>query len=125
MGHYIFFNLGLILFRSSLQKNKTIRSHDRRLLRSVFVIVVVFLVMWSPYSVIFIFDRYATWPRTLYVVSILMAHLNSSINSIIYGATNKNFREAYSRILCAAFTCGLRRSSKEESKKDTSTSKSK
>ncbi|XP_071491133.1 melatonin receptor type 1B-B-like [Diadema antillarum] len=94
---------------ASATKQESIRNSDLRLLRSVLTIVIVFLIMWSPYAVIVVFDFKATWPRTVYVVALVMAHMNSCINSIIYGATNRNFRQAYARLICAVFTCGLRR----------------
>ncbi|XP_063967503.1 melatonin receptor type 1B-B-like [Lytechinus pictus] len=89
--------------------NQAIRNNDLRLLRSVLTIVVVFFIMWTPYATIVVFDRYATWSRTPHVIAVVMAHMNSCINSIIYGATNKNFRQAYGRLLVTLFTCGRRR----------------
>ena len=94
-------------------KDPVIDASDMRLLKSILTILAVFLLMWSPYAIIVVFDKNATWSRGLYVVAVVMAHLNSSINSIVYAATNKNFREGYWHLLsiffCSCFRIPRRR----------------
>ena len=97
-------------------KNPVIDASDMRLLKSILTILAVFLFMWSPYAIIVVFDKNATWSRGLYVVAVVMAHLNSSINSIVYAATNKNFREGYWHLLSIFFCsfCKIQRRRKED-----------
>ncbi|PIK48217.1 putative melatonin receptor type 1C [Apostichopus japonicus] len=78
---------------------KGIKDSDRRLLRSIMIIMVVFFTMWSPYSVVVFFDYQGQWPRALYVFTVVLAHLNSCVNSILYAATNKMFRKGYAQFL--------------------------
>ncbi len=87
------------------EKTRGIDSADLRLLKSILTILVVFLIMWSPYAIIVVFDKNATWSRGLYVIAVILAHLNSSINSVLYAATNKNFREGYWHLLSLACYC--------------------
>ena len=99
----------------SPKKNKltSIDPADIRLLKSILTILIVFLMMWSPYAIIVVFDKNATWSRSLYVVAVVLAHLNSSANSVLYAATNKNFREGYAHLLslffCSALFCCRRK----------------
>ena len=76
-----------------------ISNTDLSLLRSTFTIFVLFFVMWAPYTLIVLCDAAHAWPNEVYVVAGFFAHTNSSINSIMYAVTNKNFREGYMRIL--------------------------
>ena len=76
-----------------------ISNTDISLLRSTFTIFVLFFVMWSPYTLIVLCDPPHVWPSEVYVIAGFFAHTNSSINSILYAVTNKNFREGYMKIL--------------------------
>ncbi len=46
----------------------------------------------TPYAFIVVLDRHDTYPQELHIFSILIAHTNSSLNSVLYGLTNKHFR---------------------------------
>ncbi len=81
---------------------KPIYLSEMRIVRSTFTIWCVFLIMWSPYAYIIMFDRDYAWSDIIYTVALICAHSNSSINCILYILTNKHFRDAYQRIL----TCG-------------------
>ncbi|KAJ8020288.1 Melatonin receptor type 1B [Holothuria leucospilota] len=76
-----------------------IKDADRKLLRSVMTIMVVFFTMWAPYSAVVFLDFQGAWPRALYVFTVVLAHLNSCINSILYAATNRLFRQGYRRVV--------------------------
>ena len=86
------------------------QSQSVRLARSLFIIFVVFAVCWTPYAFIVVLDYKDTWPREWHIFSILIAHTNSSLNSVLYGVTNNKFREAYKRLL-AIVTCRGNRNS--------------
>ncbi|XP_074651543.1 melatonin receptor type 1B-B-like [Tubulanus polymorphus] len=75
------------------------RNESIRLARTLFVIFIVFVTCWMPYAVIVSADRYDTWRREIHIFSILLAHSNSSLNCIIYGATNRQFRVGYVKFL--------------------------
>ena len=71
---------------------KRIRTTDVRLLRSVSSTWVAFIIMWTPFVIVVLVDP-GDWSGSLFAAAIKLAHCNNSINSIIYGATNPNFRE--------------------------------
>ncbi|XP_072032965.1 melatonin receptor type 1B-B-like [Amphiura filiformis] len=89
-----------------------IKTTDMRLLRSILIIVVMFVLLWAPYALILLFDTALTWPRSVLILAVCMAHVSSSVNSIIYAATNKNFREGYIHLIkvcvCYFKICGNR-----------------
>ncbi|XP_078573019.1 melatonin receptor type 1B-B-like [Branchiostoma floridae x Branchiostoma japonicum] len=68
---------------------------DIRLLKTLLVIFISFALCWTPYGVIFLVDSKGQWPKPVYVMAIILAHLNSSMNSVIYGVMNRSFRQAY------------------------------
>lgn len=74
------------------------RQESMRLARTLFIIFAVFAACWTPYAIIVVADRYDTYPMEIHIFSILMAHTNSSLNSILYGLTNIQFRLAYLQI---------------------------
>lgn len=45
------------------------------------------------------------YPYEIYVLAIILAHANSSMNSILYGVTNTQFRMGY-KLLLSKLTCG-------------------
>ena len=83
-------------------RNKGIKDvgiNEFRLIRSTVTIWALFLIMWTPYAFILLFDTGYEWDIGVYLFSIITAHFNSSVNSILYAITNQYFRESYWRLL--------------------------
>ncbi|ELT94145.1 hypothetical protein CAPTEDRAFT_64190, partial [Capitella teleta] len=66
-----------------------------KLAKTLFLIFLVFCVCWAPYALVCLIDRYDRISKDVYTVAILMAHSSSTLNSILYCATNKRFRDGY------------------------------
>lgn len=81
------------------------RQENIRMVRTFFIVVVCFLLCWTPYDLLILVDRNDSAPKLLYVILLAIGHSNSSLNSILYGATNKRFRKGYKQFLCMVF-CG-------------------
>nr|XP_054767428.1 melatonin receptor type 1B-B-like [Lytechinus pictus] len=79
------------------------RPADLRLARSVLAIVIIYLLMWSPYSLTVLIDHRVVYDRKLYILSYTLAHTNSSFNCVIYGATNQQFRRGYMHFIRLVF----------------------
>lgn len=84
---------------NSKDKSKKAKTDEVRLARTFFIVFVSFLVCWTPYDLTLFFDRSDTWPSWLYVMFMQVGHFNSSLNSILYGFTNRHFREGYKEFL--------------------------
>ncbi|XP_071476522.1 melatonin receptor type 1B-B-like [Diadema antillarum] len=86
---------------------------DRRLMVTVFIIFLVFLTCWTPYAVVVLTDVHNVYPKELYVGAVILAHLNSSLNSILYGISNRRYRHGYKKLLfldrvrCCRTTVGI------------------
>ena len=88
--------------------SNTIRLTDLRLLRSVLIIWITCTLLWLPYLTVMLFDQRGRWGRTTHVIVYVLAHSSASTNSLIYPATNKNFRDAYIyqlKLLCCFWIC--------------------
>ncbi|XP_072179354.1 melatonin receptor type 1A-like [Diadema setosum] len=82
---------------------KRVRPADLRLARSVLAIVLIYVAMWSPYSLTVLIDHRVVADRKLYIFAFTLAHTNSSINCVIYGLTNQQFRHGYLRFIRLLF----------------------
>ena len=102
--------------KKSASKDSGWDSKELKLAKTLFIVFVTFLIFWAPYAVVVLIDYGDNWPKVVYVIVIQLAHTNSSANSIIYAATNKDFREGYRRFICC-WTC-RRQSRKQQPKWD-------
>ena len=76
------------------RRGKNLKS-DIRLARTLFIIFIVFVICWLPYASFCVIDKYDSLPKEAYTVAILFAHSSSTLNSVLYAATNKGFRDGY------------------------------
>ncbi|XP_072018430.1 melatonin receptor type 1B-like [Amphiura filiformis] len=81
--------------RLQSQLASPIQRNDMRLLKTVTITWVTFILMWTPFAATLLFDFSGNWPQWAWILVIALAHTNSSINSILYAATNQNFRDGY------------------------------
>lgn len=106
---YCYVKIYLYVRRSRRQINKSMagkkdkskrgRNDEIRLARTFFIVFMSFLICWTPYDLTLFFDRDDKWPGWLYVLFMQVGHFNSSLNSIVYGFTNRHFREGYKEFL--------------------------
>ena len=83
------------LERFSISQQPVIKSSDIRVLKSISIIM-MFVLLWSPFMVVMLLDVSDTsWPRWSYLLATVLIFTNSSINSIVYAASNPSFREGY------------------------------
>ncbi|XP_071523579.1 QRFP-like peptide receptor isoform X2 [Panulirus ornatus] len=91
----------------------TSRSRDddrdvRQIVTMLFVVVVLFILCWSPLLVTNVLRAWGFLPKYdhrsffkhLYNTVHLLAYFNSCINPIVYGFLSKNFRESFYMALC-------------------------
>ena len=60
--------------------------------RMLLGIFVVFLVCWTPYGIVIVFDFYKKLSVEMHLFVTMLAHLHSSANCVVYTFTNRNFR---------------------------------
>uniref|UniRef100_A0A3B4A3I5 G-protein coupled receptors family 1 profile domain-containing protein n=1 Tax=Periophthalmus magnuspinnatus TaxID=409849 RepID=A0A3B4A3I5_9GOBI len=76
---------------------------DRKIAKSLAVIVCVFAICWAPYTLLMIIRaacRGRCIPHHLYEVTFWLLWLNSAINPFLYPLCHSSFRRAFGKILC-------------------------
>ena len=81
------------------------RRDSVRLARTLFIIFVTCVAMWTPYIIEIIYDGHDKFPFQIHLFCSLLTHANSCINVIIYGVTNKEFRKGYIKVLYLEHCC--------------------
>lgn len=84
---------------------KKLRQSDAKLLRSIFILVLAYAIFWFPETLLTLVDQGHVVPDSVYMSVAFLAHFNSSVNSIIYGLTNENFRKGYRKFLFVVLKC--------------------
>ena len=96
-------------FQITASGASTVNIEEIKVARTLFVIVVVFVLCWTPILLIDIVDtiqRSWIFPREAYVAWSFLGTISSALNPIIYGLLNKNFQKEYLKVL----RCGYCRS---------------
>lgn len=73
---------------------------DRKLMRTIMSLIVVFAICWSPFAIIMIIQVFtgALVPRSVDFGSLVLGYMNSFFNVFVYNATNKKIRQEYKRL---------------------------
>ena len=91
----------------SISKGRVRHNSDTKILKTIAVICAGFTIMWTPYTASVLFDFDGTWPNAYILTGLALS--NSSINFVIYGVMNRNFRSSYKticrKICCLALNC--------------------
>ncbi|XP_076306280.1 G-protein coupled receptor moody-like [Tachypleus tridentatus] len=74
------------------------RKEEWRVTRMVLIIFCSFLVCYLPITIVKVADKQAKYPA-LHIVGYILIYISASINPIIYGVTNKQYRQAYETVL--------------------------
>ena len=80
-----------------------LKYNDKRLLISILAIAIAFLVLWIPFITTLLCDRNSSFPPELRTIGIVLYHLHTCANSVLYASTNKNFRESckvFMKLVC-------------------------
>ncbi|CAL8279899.1 unnamed protein product [Lota lota] len=78
-------------------------SRDKKIAKSLAIIVCVFAICWAPYTLLMIIRaacRGRCIPHHWYEVTFWLLWLNSAVNPFLYPLCHSSFRRAFARILC-------------------------
>ncbi|XP_064634728.1 trissin receptor-like isoform X2 [Lineus longissimus] len=75
----------------------------RKVLRMLFIVLMAFIVCWVPFQINVVYAHYRpsyqtqlpSWFRPVQFGSILLTHLNSALNPVIYAGLNESFRKGF------------------------------
>ncbi|NP_001184213.1 G protein-coupled receptor 84 S homeolog [Xenopus laevis] len=90
------------LERRTLPQPKESGSDFKKVTRMCFVVFLFFVVSYIPFLLLNIFDAKNKAPQMLHMIAANLTWLNSCINPILYAAMNRQFRDAYKRVLTLA-----------------------
>lgn len=86
--------------KGKVVRQSAVRS-DRKLSCTIFTLVVVFVLCWSPFACIMLLQVFfdVRVPRWADFGSLVLGYANSFCNVFVYNATNKQIRSRYVRLL--------------------------
>ncbi|XP_019734743.1 histamine H3 receptor isoform X1 [Hippocampus comes] len=96
-------NLGKLDPSSSRAAQPNRLSRDKKIAKSLAIIVCVFAICWAPYTLLMIIRaacRGRCIPHHWYEVTFWLLWLNSAINPFLYPLCHSSFRRAFAKILC-------------------------
>ncbi|KAM9321631.1 G-protein coupled receptor 84 [Gastrophryne carolinensis] len=74
-------------------------SDFKKVTRMCFVVFIFFVISYIPFLLLNIFDAKSKAPTMLHMIAANLTWLNSCINPVLYAAMNRQFRDAYKRVL--------------------------
>lgn len=78
-------------------------SRDKKIAKSLAIIVCIFGICWAPYTLLMIIRAACSGkcvPNYWYEITFWLLWLNSAINPFLYPLCHSSFRRAFSKILC-------------------------
>ncbi|GAU95472.1 hypothetical protein RvY_07084 [Ramazzottius varieornatus] len=85
--------------RARLHVKQRVFHEDVKVAHALFRVFVIFLLMWLPVAVLIVMGRGTEVSPVWYILTILLAHGNSSINCVVYAASLESFRDGYMKVL--------------------------
>uniref|UniRef100_A0A8D2LZ77 Histamine H3 receptor n=1 Tax=Zonotrichia albicollis TaxID=44394 RepID=A0A8D2LZ77_ZONAL len=88
---------------ANIMANRFRLSRDKRVAKSLAVIVCVFALCWAPYTLLMIIRAACHGhcvPYSLYEISFWLLWVNSAINPVLYPLCHMSFRKAFIKLLC-------------------------
>jgi len=86
-----------------LKKLKFSLTRERRAARTLGMIIAAFVACWLPFAFLYVINPFLSWKwqasETVFEVFTWLGYVNSAINPIIYSVFDKEYREAFKRIL--------------------------
>ncbi|CAF1072595.1 unnamed protein product [Adineta ricciae] len=86
------------------ERQKISLTRERRLSRTLGIIISVFLLCWLPFFVVYILSAfievYSYLKEPLPTLILWLGYMNSACNPLIYTVFNVEFRTAFKRLLC-------------------------
>lgn len=100
---------------NSISKSKSKElNKSLKIAKGLFASFMLFTLCWLPYGMIVMTDFQDRLPRSAQEYSMLVAHLNSSLNPLLYAMFNPAFQRGYLKLLSCLF-CRSRTDSRHDS----------
>ncbi|EDO34705.1 predicted protein, partial [Nematostella vectensis] len=101
-------NISLLPQSFQLTRTSSLAGRDRKFIRMLLVVVILFVICYMPYQVIFLIVEYKpsvfdNSPEVMYYLfsySHLMVWLPCALNPVIYAALNERYARSFTRLFC-------------------------
>ena len=100
----------LLMDQQQAKRLRQQRGRERRATVTIAVIVLAFAVCWLPFSLVYLIDRICMCgvrDSKVFAAIFWLGYCNSAVNPMLYSIFNRDFRDAFVRILCKKRRRGL------------------
>ena len=95
MRIYLFWRQVSLKVAGISKQNKSNQTKSIKLAKMLFLLFFIYVILAAPYGVITIVDSQDKFSEFVHLFVLTFGHANSSVNPILYGLSNQQFKEAY------------------------------
>ncbi|XP_078611537.1 melatonin receptor type 1C-like [Branchiostoma floridae x Branchiostoma japonicum] len=97
--------------KSPVVRGKLLKD-EMKVFKSLGILCVYFVLSWLQYAVIVVSDPADVWPAAAHFLSLVIAHTSSSLNAVLFAATNSNMKKKVKK-LCRFTKCSAKHGIKD------------
>ena len=102
---FCYIKIFIYTYKSKNRSHCSNKTQSIRLAQGLFASFMLFTICWLPYGLIVMTDFQNKLPRSALMFTMTFAHLNSSLNPILYAIFNSSFRRGYAILFNKIFCC--------------------
>ena len=91
-------------YKSNQRSNTLSAKKSLNLAKGLFASFMLYTLCWMPYGLVVLINFYDQFPRSVMMFSMVLGHLNSSLNPIVYFIFNSAFRRGcvnlFKKVIC-------------------------